>query len=183
MVEPFFCRTTGSGDDNFLRMESVMNRIVSVLVCGIFSLFLASSAFAKEIKTENFVFNVPDSWEHTTAQSQGVDMVLLQEKASNTVMTITLTPVAMSAKDFATQSAAAMKNGGLTVSELSPIGNAYMLTIEKQGMTGVTYMASNGKAASAIMVLSPAPASIEKAKDLLKKGFKPLDPELYPSTF
>ncbi|HJD96311.1 hypothetical protein [Mailhella massiliensis] len=129
------------------------------------------------------MLNVPDSWEHTTAQSQGVDMVLLQEKASNTIMTITLTPIAMSAKDFATQSAANMKNGGFTVSEVSPIGNAYMVTLQKQGMTGVTYMGSNGKAASAIMVLSASPDSIEKAKELLKKGFKPLDPDLYPSSF
>lgn len=160
-----------------------MNKVASVLMCGLVSVFLASSAWAKEIKTENFVFTVPDSWEHTTAQSQGVDMVVMQEKASNTIMTITLTPVAMSAKDFATQSAANMKNGGFDVSELSPIGDSYMLTLKKQGMTGVTYMSSNGKAASAIMVLAASPASIEKARELLKKGFKPLDAALYPSTF
>ena len=39
------------------------------------------------------------------------------------------------------------------------------------------------KAASAIMVLAASPASIEKARELLKKGFKPLDAALYPSSF
>ena len=37
--------------------------------------------------------------------------------------------------------------------------------------------------AMAIMVLAASPASIEKARELLKKGFKPLDAALYPSSF
>lgn len=164
-------------------MENAMNRIASALVCGLVSVFLASSALAKEIKTESFVFNVPDSWEYKTAQTQGVDMVVMQEKASNTIMTITITPLAMSAKDFAGQSAVNMKDGGFTVSEPSPLGNAYMVTLQKQAMSGVTYMCSNGKMVSAILVLAASPDSVEKAREVLKKGFKALDTGLYPSTF
>ena len=36
---------------------------------------------------------------------------------------------------------------------------------------------------SAILVLAASPDSVEKAREVLKKGFKALDTGLYPSTF
>lgn len=145
-------------------------------------LLCASTALAAEVKTDHFTLNLPSGWTQPqpVQSAQGATMAILQNAAEQTVITVAVTPVPLSAKDLAIQTIANMKAAGFTTSEPVASGDSYVGEFSKDKAKGISYFCSNGKIGSVITIVG---ASVEAGKKLLKDNFKPLDSKLFPSAF
>ena len=97
-------------------MQKVLTLTATCLL-GI--LLCASAALADEVKTDHFTLNLPSGWTQPqpVQSAQGATMAILQNAAEQTVITVAVTPVPLSAKDLAIQTIANMKAAGFTTSE------------------------------------------------------------------
>ena len=100
--------------------EDHMQKVLTLIAtCLLGILLCASAALAAEVKTDHFTLNLPSGWTQPqpVQSAQGATMAILQNAAEQTVVTVAVTPVPLSAKDLATQTIANMKAAGFTVSE------------------------------------------------------------------
>ena len=160
-------------------MQKVLTLTATCLL-GI--LLCASAALADEVKTDHFTLNLPSGWTQPqpVQSAQGATMAILQNAAEQTVVTVAVTPVPLSAKDLAIQTIANMKAAGFTTTEPVASGDSYVGEFSKDKAKGISYFCSNGKIESVITIVG---ASVEAGKKLLKDNFKPLDSKLFPSAF
>ena len=88
-------------------MQKVLTLTATCLL-GI--LLCASAALADEVKTDHFTLNLPSGWTQPqpVQSAQGATMAILQNAAEQTVITVAVTPVPLSAKDLAIQTIACL---------------------------------------------------------------------------
>ena len=140
-------------------MQKVLTLTATCLL-GI--LLCASAALADEVKTDHFTLNLPSGWTQPqpVQSAQGATMAILQNAAEQTVITVAVTPVPLSAKDLAIQTIANMKAA--------------------EQVKGVSYFSANGKLGSVITIMA---ASLDAGKKMLKDNLKPADSKLFPTDF
>ena len=112
-----------------------MQKVLTVTAtCLLGILLCASVALAAEVKTDYFTLNLPSGWTQPqpVQSAQGATMAILQNAAEQTVVTVAVTPVPLSAKDLATQTLTNMKAAGFTVSEPVASGDSYMGEFSKE---------------------------------------------------
>lgn len=153
--------------------------------CLLGILLCASAALAAEVKTDYFTLNLPSGWTQPqpvqpVQSAQGATMAILQNAAEQTVVTVAVTPVPLSAKDLATQTLTNMKAAGFTVSEPVASGDSYMGEFSKEQVKGISYFSANGKLGSVITIMG---ASLDAGKKMLKDNLKPVDSKLFPTDF
>ncbi|WP_337464223.1 hypothetical protein [Desulfovibrio sp.] len=107
-------------------------------------------------------------------------MAILQNAAEQTVITVAVTPVPLSAKDLAIQTIANMKAAGFTTTEPVASGDSYVGEFSKEQVKGVSYFSANGKLGSVITIMG---ASLDAGKKMLKDNLKPADSKLFPTDF
>ena len=137
---------------------------------------------AAEVKTDYFTLNLPSGWTQPqpVQSAQGATMAILQNAAEQTVVTVAVTPVPLSAKDLATQTLTNMKAAGFTVSEPVASGDSYMGEFSKEQVKGISYFSADGKLGSVITIMG---ASLDAGKKMLKDNLKPVDSKLFPTDF
>ena len=157
-------------------MQKVLTLTATCLL-GI--LLCASAALADEVKTDHFTLNLPSGWTQPqpVQSAQGATMAILQNAAEQTVITVAVTPVPLSAKDLAIQTIANMKAAGFTTSEPVASGDSYVGEFSKEQVRGVSYFSANGKLGSVITIMG---ASLDAGKKMLKDNLKPADSKLFP---
>ena len=150
--------------------------------CLLGILLCASVALAAEVKTDYFTLNLPSGWTQPqpVQSAQGATMAILQNAAEQTVVTVAVTPVPLSAKDLATQTLTNMKAAGFTVSEPVASGDSYMGEFSKEQVKGISYFSANGKLGSVMTIMG---ASLDAGKKMLKDNLKPVDSKLFPTDF
>lgn len=150
--------------------------------CLLGILLCASAALAAEVKTDYFTLNLPSGWTQPqpVQSAQGATMVIIQNAAEQTVVTVAVMPVPLSAKDLATQTLTNMKAAGFTVSEPVASGDSYVGEFSKDPAKGVNYFTSNGKLGSVITIMGN---SLDGGKKMLEDNFKPADSKLFPASF
>lgn len=160
-------------------MQKILN-VTAICLLGI--LLCASAALAAEVKTDHFTLNLPSGWTQPqpVQSAQGATMAILQNAAEQTVVTVTITPVPLPAKDLATQTLANMKAAGFTVSEPVASGDTYVGEFSKDQAKGISYFSANGKLGSVITIMG---ASLDAGKKMLKDNLKPADSKLFPTDF
>lgn len=106
-------------------MQKVLTLTATCLL-GI--LLCASAALADEVRTDHFTLNLPSGWTQPqpVQSAQGATMAILQNAAEQTVVTVAVTPVPLSAKDLAIQTIANMKAAGFTTTEPVASGDSYV---------------------------------------------------------
>ena len=144
-------------------MQKVLTLTATCLL-GI--LLCASAALADEVKTDHFTLNLPSGWTQPqpVQSAQGATMAILQNAAEQTVITVAVTPVPLSAKDLAIQTIANMKAAGFTTSEPVASGDSYVGEFSKEQVRGVSYFSANGKLGSVITIMG---ASLDAGKKML----------------
>uniref|UniRef100_UPI003079A0F7 hypothetical protein n=1 Tax=Desulfovibrio sp. TaxID=885 RepID=UPI003079A0F7 len=144
--------------------------------CLLGSLLCATAALADEVKTDHFTLNLPSGWTQPqpVQSAQGATMAILQNAAEQTVITVAVTPVPLSAKDLAIQTIANMKAAGFTTSEPVASGDSYVGEFSKEQVR------ANGKLGSVITIMG---ASLDAGKKMLKDNLKPADSKLFPTDF
>ena len=160
-------------------MQKVLTLTATCLL-GI--LLCASAALADEVKTDHFTLNLPSGWTQPqpVQSAQGATMAILQNAAEQTVITVAVTPVPLSAKDLAIQTIANMKAAGFTTSEPVASGDSYVGEFSKEQVKGVSYFSAHGKLGSVITIMG---ASLDAGKKMLKDNLKPADSKLFPTDF
>ena len=93
-----------------------MSRILSLCLALLASFCLVTAAQAEEISNEFFVLNVPSGWQKTISptQANGALVVLVQNPKEKIVVSVSITPVKMPAKQLAEVTAKNMQAGGFT---------------------------------------------------------------------
>ena len=149
-----------------------------LVLAGLVTLALSVPALAQEVTTKYFSLDLPDGWTQPqpVQEDNGALMAIFQSKKDGSAVTVTVVANPMSAKDVATQTAANMKQGGVTVSDPVEKDGVYECTFSQGQGKGVSYFASNGKEFSVTTVLGP---NTDTGAELLKK-FKPADAKLFP---
>lgn len=160
-------------------MQKVLTLTATCLL-GI--LLCASAALADEVKTDHFTLNLPSGWTQPqpVQSAQGATMAILQNAAEQTVITVAVTPVPLSAKDLAIQTIANMKAAGFTTTEPVASGDSYVGEFSKEQVKGVSYFSANGKLGSVITIIG---TDTKPGKDFLNKNFKASDAKLFPASF
>ena len=145
-------------------MQKVLTLTATCLL-GI--LLCASAALADEVKTDHFTLNLPSGWTQPqpVQSAQGATMAILQNAAEQTVITVAVTPVPLSAKDLAIQTIANMKAAGFTTTEPVASGDSYVGEFSKE------------------QVITIMGASLDAGKKMLKDNLKPADSKLFPTDF
>ena len=159
-----------------------MQKVLTIMATCLLGILCASAALAAEVKTDYFTLNLPSGWTQPqpVQSAQGATMAILQNAAEQTVVTVAITPVPLSAKDLATQTLANMKAAGFTVTEPVLSGDAYVGEFSKEQVKGVSYFSANGKLGSVITIMG---ASLDAGKKMLKDNLKPADSKLFPTGF
>ena len=163
--------------------EKAMKRFLTLLTVGLVSVLLfASAAPAEEVKNDYFTLNVSDGWTMPEpAQSvNGAVFAIVQYPDGLGAVSVTVTPVPLSAKELAAQTLANMKSGGFTVSEPVASGDSYIGEFSQAQARGVSYFTANGKVGSVITIVG---VNIDDGKKFLNKNFKALDARLFPASF
>ena len=165
-----------------LREDHMQKVLTLTATCLLGILLCASAALADEVKTDHFTLNLPSGWTQPqpVQSAQGATMAILQNAAEQTVITVAVTPVPLSAKDLAIQTIANMKAAGFTTSEPVASGDSYVGEFSKEQVRGVSYFSANGKLGSVITIMG---ASLDAGKKMLKDNLKPADSKLFPTDF
>lgn len=102
-----------------LREDHMQKVLTLTATCLLGILLCASAALADEVRTDHFTLNLPSGWTQPqpVQSAQGATMTILQNAAEQTVVTVAVTPVPLSAKDLAIQTIANMKAAGFTTTE------------------------------------------------------------------
>lgn len=160
-------------------MQKVLT-FTAIFLLGIF--LYTSAALAAEVKTDYFTLDLPSGWmqPQPVQAAQGAIMATFQNTAEQTIVTVAITPVPLSAKDLATQAVTNMKAAGFTVVEPVASGDSYVGEFSKEQIKGVSYFSANGKLGSIITIMG---TSLDAGKKLLKDNFKPSDSKLFPADF
>lgn len=159
-------------------MLQFFGRISLLVAAAVLAVALVAPAQAAEVKTKYFSIDLPADWTQPqpVQEGNGALMAIFQSKKDGSAVTVTVVANPMSAKDVATQTAANMKQGGVTVSDPVEKDGVYECTFSQGQGKGVSYFASNGKEFSVTTVLGP---NTDTGTELLKK-FKPADAKLFP---
>ncbi len=164
-----------------------MSRILSLCLVLLASLCLAATAQAEEISNDYFSLNVPDGWQKTISptQANGAMVVLAQNPKEKLAVSVSITPVKMSARQLAEATAHNMQSGGWTVSAPVQQGNSFTIDCQQQGKNifGVSYFTSNGERGSVVTILGPSASQIAKGKLFVQENLKPADAKLFPSAY
>ena len=165
-----------------LREDHMQKVLTLTATCLLGILLCASAALADEVKTDHFTLNLPSGWTQPqpVQSAQGATMAILQNAAEQTVITVAVTPVPLSAKDLAIQTIANMKAAGFTTTEPVASGDSYVGEFSKEQVKGVSYFSANGKLGSVITIMG---ASLDAGKKMLKDNLKPADSKLFPTDF
>lgn len=165
-----------------LREDHMQKVLTLTATCLLGILLCASAALAAEVKTDHFTLNLPSGWTQPqpVQSAQGATMVILQNAAEQTVVTVAVMPVPLPAKDLATQTITNMKTAGFTVSKPVASGDSYLVEFSKDPANGINYFTSNGKLGSVITIMG---ASLDAGKKMLKDYLKPTDSKLFPTDF
>lgn len=139
-------------------MQKVLTLTATCLL-GI--LLCASAALADEVKTDHFTLNLPSGWTQPqpVQSAQGATMAILQNAAEQTVITVAVTPVPLSAKDLAIQTIANMKAAGFTTSEPVASGDSYVGEFSKSrsGVSAISVPTASSAASSPSWALPSMP--------------------------
>lgn len=163
--------------------EKAMKRFLTFLTAGLVSVFLfASAALAEEVKTDYFTLTLSDGWAmpKPVQAVNGTVFAVVQYPNGQGAVSITVTPVPLSAGELATQTLTNMKSGGFTVSEPVASGDSYVGEFSQAQAKGISYFTSNGKVGSVITIVGTDTGA---GKEFMKKNFKPLDAKLFPASF
>ena len=163
--------------------EKVMKKFLTFLTVGLVSMFMfVSTSIAEEVKTDYFTLTLSDGWAMPKpAQAvNGAVFAIVQYPDGQGAVSITVTPVALPARELAAQTLTNMKSGGFTVSEPVASGDSYVGEFSQAQAKGISYFTSNGKAGSVITIVGTDTGA---GKEFLKKNFKPLDAKLFPASF
>ena len=165
-----------------LREDHMQKVLTLTATCLLGILLCASAALADEVRTDHFTLNLPSGWTQPqpVQSAQGATMAILQNAAEQTVVTVAVTPVPLSAKDLAIQTIANMKAAGFTTTEPVASGDSYVGEFSKEQVKGVSYFSANGKLGSVITIMG---ASLDAGKKMLKDNLKPADSKLFPASF
>ena len=165
-----------------LREDHMQKVLTLTATCLLGILLCASAALADEVRTDHFTLNLPSGWTQPqpVQSAQGATMAILQNAAEQTVVTVAVTPVPLSAKDLAIQTIANMKAAGFTTSEPVASGDSYVGEFSKEQVKGISYFSANGKLGSVITIMG---ASLDAGKKMLKDNLKPADSKLFPTDF
>lgn len=165
-----------------LREDHMQKVLTLTATCLLGILLCASAALADEVKTDHFTLNLPSGWTQPqpVQSAQGATMAILQNAAEQTVITVAVTPVPLSAKNLAIQTIANMKAAGFTTTEPVASGDSYVGEFSKEQVKGVSYFSANGKLGSVITIMG---ASLDAGKKMLKDNLKPADSKLFPASF
>lgn len=131
------------------------------------------------VKTEYFSVKLPAGWimpEKLKKRPGGVNAVFADEKSRDAV-TISVLLIPASAEDFAKNTMATMKKGGLKVGALQKVQNYYVLPIKGKPM-GEAWFACDGKMCAATVILGEK--IDKKSVDGFLSAFKPANPALFP---
>ena len=159
-----------------------MKKFLTVLTAGLASVFLfISVALAEDIKTDYFTLKLPSGWTlpQPAKEANGALFVVMQNASDNSMVSIAVTPVNLSAEKLAEATIENMKKGGITTSDAVASGRSYVAEFSQNQAKGVSYFTSNGKAGSVVTMLGDR----DKAKSMLKKNLKPVDKNLFPSSY
>ena len=144
----------------------------------------AYQAALEKISNEFFAINVPDGWQKTISptQANGALLVLVQNNKENIVVSVSITPVNMSARQLAEQTSQNMKAGGWTVSEPVQQGDSFTVDFKQEGkkLLGIHYFSSNGERGGVVTIMAPSIAQIAKGKLFVQENLKPADARLFP---
>lgn len=169
--------------DVICNKENTMKRFLTFLTAGLVSVFLfASAALAEDVKTDYFTLTLSDGWTmpKPVQSANGAVFAVVQAPDHKGAVSIAVTPVALPAKDLATQTLTNMKSGGFTVSEPAASGDSHIGEFSQAQTKGVSYFTANGKAGSVITIVGTDTGA---GKEFMKKNFKPLDAKLFPASF
>lgn len=159
-----------------------MRKLLPALVWLMGVVFCAGTALAEEIKTDFFTLTLADGWvQPQPVQSvNGATMVMVQNTTSGTVVTVTVTPAPLPAKDLASQTTANMTSAGFTVSEVRAAGDSCVAEFSQGQARGVSYFSSNGQKGSVVTIMG---ISTDSGREMLQKHFKAKDAALFPAAF
>ena len=161
-----------------------MSRILSLCLVLLASFCLVTAAQAEEISNEFFVLNVPSGWQKTISptQANGALVVLVQNPKEKVVVSVSITPVKMPAKQLAEVTAKNMQAGGWTVSEPVQQGDSFTVDFKQEGkkLLGIHYFSSNGERGGVVTIMAPSIAQIAKGKLFVQENLKPADARLFP---
>ncbi len=160
-----------------------MKKFLSFLTAGLVSVFLlAAVAVADEVKTDYFTITLSDGWTQPkpSQSANGMVSTILPYPDGKGAVSITVTPVPLSAKELASQTLNNMKSGGFTVSEPIASGDSYIGEFSQKQAKGVSYFSSNGKIGSVITIVG---TDLNPGKAFLNKNFKSTDKKLFPASF
>lgn len=173
------CRHAGK---DFSR-EKVMKRFLTFLTAAFAAVLVcATMAPGAEVKTDYFTLNLPEGWIQPRSPQvpEGGLMVIVQNPAEQSAVSIAVTPVPLPAKELAAQTFANMKAGGFTVSEPRPSGDSYVGEFSRSQTGGVSYFSSNGRLGCVVTIVGSDTA---KGRELLNNNLKPVDARLFPSSY
>ena len=164
-----------------------MSRILSLCCALLAFACLATTACAEKISNEFFAINVPDGWQKTISptQANGALLVLVQNNKENIVVSVSITPVNMSARQLAEQTSQNMQAGGWTVSEPVQQGDSFTVDFKQEGkkLLGIHYFSSNGERGGVVTIMAPSIAQIAKGKLFVQENLKPVDAKLFPAKY
>ena len=164
-----------------------MSRILSLCLALLASFCLVTAAQAEEISNEFFVLNVPNGWQKTISptQANGALVVLVQNPKEKIVVSVSITPVKMPAKQLAEVTAKNMQAGGFTVAKPVQQGDTYTVEFKQnaQNTSGIHYFSSNGERGGVVTIMAPSASQIAKGKLFVQENLKPVDAKLFPAKY
>ncbi|MBO4301121.1 MAG: hypothetical protein J5861_05920 [Desulfovibrio sp.] len=128
------------------------------------------------IMTPYFTIILPEAWSmpHPVAEGDGTVFALFVNKQDGSLVTITVTPGSLSAREVAIQTTTSLKRQqGVESSQPVEQNGLYMTTFVKSGIEGTSWYGSNGKQFAVTTVMGKDGAA-------LLKDLKPVDAALFP---
>ncbi|MBQ9405810.1 MAG: hypothetical protein IJU37_03605 [Desulfovibrio sp.] len=153
-----------------------MQTLYTIFPALVLVLTMTGSALAQEITTPYFALSLPADWfmPKPVVEQDNVVFALFVNKKDSSVVTITVSPGTLSAREVAVMTTATLKNQqGIESSEPVEKDGLYMTTFSKSGIRGISWYGSNGSHYAVTTVMS------EQGPTLLR-ALKPVDSRLFP---
>ncbi len=163
-----------------------MFRPASCLLLLLTLVLAAVPAQAGEYLGEHFALTIPEGWvKSDEAPDDGVFVVVMQEQATDCMVSVTLRPTALSARELCDDTVSHMKGKGFKLTGPVQDGAAWRLafTQRRTGLCGEQIFSANGGMGAILSVFAMKAEHLDHAKDALRKHFRAVNTALFPTAF
>ncbi len=147
---------------------------------------LAAGAGAAEVSSEHFSLTVPEGWvKADETPDDGVFVAVLQESATGCMVSVTVRPAAMSAKELCDETVGNMKGKGFKMQEPVQDGASWRISFSQKrtGMYGEQLFSAAGGTGTILSVFATRADLLDHARTVLRENFRPVNGEIFPTAF